>query len=120
MIVEPGVKGSNPAILTQPPAGTQDRNPAFAPTNKAIVIAYVQRTGNAAHQLCFVVAAEVLAPNSCTSAPGWDLGGQVSWSPDGQTILVFGSRNNGANFGLLAFSSSVPFSRRRPTGASRS
>ena len=110
VIVEPGVKGSNPAILTQPPAGTQDRNPAFAPTNKAIVIAYVQRTGNAAHQLCFVSQLKFSRPNSCTSAPGWDLGGQLSWSPDGQTILAFGSRNGGHNFGLLQFSSSVPFS----------
>jgi hypothetical protein len=110
VMVEPGVKGSVPAILTHPPTGTADRNPAFAPTNKAIVVAYVQRTGNAAHQLCFVSRTNFSQPNTCTTAPGWDLGGQVSWSPDGQTILVFGSRNGGHNFGLLTFSSSVPFS----------
>ena len=110
VIVQPGVKGSNPAVLTPPPAGTRDLNPAFAPTNKAIVIAYVQRTGNAAHQLCFVSQLKFSRPNSCTSAQGWDLGGQLSWSPDGQTILAFGSRNGGKNFGLLEFSSSVPFS----------
>ena len=61
VMVEPGVKGSVPAILTRPPAGTSDRNPAFAPTNKAIVVAYVQRIGNAAHQLCFVSSDQVLA-----------------------------------------------------------
>ena len=110
VMVEPGVKGSVPAILTHPPTGTADRNPAFAPTNKAIVVAYVQRTGNAAHQLCFVSRTKFSQPNTCTTAPGWDLGGQISWSPDGQTILVFGSRNGGHNFGLLTFSSSVPFS----------
>ena len=110
VIVEPGVKGSNPAILTTPPAGARDLNPSFAPTNKAIVIAYVQRTGNDAHQLCFVSQLKFSRPTSCTSAPGWDLGGQLSWSPDGQTILAFGSRNGGHNFGLLEFSSSVPFS----------
>jgi beta-lactam-binding protein with PASTA domain len=110
VMVEPGVKGSVPAILTQPPAGTVDRNPAFAPTNNAIVVAYVQRTGNAAHQLCFVSKTKFSLSNTCTTAPGWDLGNQISWSPDGQTILVFGSRNGGSNFGLLSFSSSVPFS----------
>jgi beta-lactam-binding protein with PASTA domain len=110
VMVEPGVQGSSPAILTHPPAGTVDLNPAFAPTNNAIVVAYVQRTGNAAHQLCFVSVMKFSQTNSCTSAPGWDLGGELNWSPDGQTILAFGSRNGGHNFGLLAFSSSVPFS----------
>jgi beta-lactam-binding protein with PASTA domain len=110
VMVEPAVKGSTPAILTHPPTGTSDLNPAFAPTNKAIVVAYVQRTGNAAHQLCFVSVTKFSQSNTCTTAPGWDLGNQISWSPDGQTILVFGSRNGGHNFGLLSFSSSVPFS----------
>ncbi len=110
VMVEPDVKGSVPAILTQPPAGTVDRNPAFAPTSNAIVVAYVRRTGNAAHQLCFVSKTKFSLSNTCTTAPGWDLGNQISWSPDGQTILAFGSRNGGRNFGLLSFSSSVPFS----------
>lgn len=107
---EPSAKGSTPAVITHPPQGTTDHNPAFAPTTKAIVVAYIQRVGNAAHDLCFVSVSKFSQSNSCTSAPGFDLGGQVSWSPDGSTILVLGTRNNGANFGLLSFSSSVPFS----------
>jgi len=110
VMVEPGVKGSNPAVMAQPPAGTSDRNPAFAPTSNAIVIAYVQRTSKGGHALCFVSQLKFARPNSCTSVSGWDLGGQLSWSPDGQTILTFGSRNGGRNFGLLEFSSSVAFS----------
>jgi beta-lactam-binding protein with PASTA domain len=111
VMVEPGVKGSVPAILTHPPQGTTDRNPAFAPTEAAIVVAYIQGVGNNAHQLCFVSATKFSQSNTCTNVPGFALGGQVSWSPDGSTILVLGTRNKGgANFGLLSFSSSVPFS----------
>jgi Tol biopolymer transport system component len=97
-------------VVTHPPQGTTDHNPAFAPTTKAIVIAYIQRVGNAAHQLCFVSVTKFSQSNSCTNAPGFDLGGQISWSPDGSTIVVLGTKNNGANFGLLSFSSSVPYS----------
>jgi beta-lactam-binding protein with PASTA domain len=110
IMVEPGVKGSVPATITHPPQGTSDRNPAFAPTEKAIVVAYIQGAGNAPHQLCFVSVTKFAQTNTCTNAPGFALGGQVSWSPDGMTILVLGTRNGGHNFGLLAFSSSVAFS----------
>ncbi|HXD65302.1 MAG TPA: PASTA domain-containing protein [Solirubrobacteraceae bacterium] len=110
VMVEPGVKGSAPAIITHPPQGTSDRNPAFAPTEKGIVVAYIQGAGNNAHQLCFASVTKFSQSNTCTNAPGFALGGQLSWSPDGSTILVLGTRNNGANFGLLSFSSSVPFS----------
>ncbi|HEX3978684.1 MAG TPA: PASTA domain-containing protein [Solirubrobacteraceae bacterium] len=110
VLVEPSAKGSTPAVITHPPQGTTDHNPAFAPTTKAIVVAYVQRVGNVAHQLCFVSVTKFSQSNTCTNVPEFDLGGQVSWSPDGSTILVLGTRHNGANFGLLSFSSSVPFS----------
>ncbi|MGZ4168681.1 MAG: PASTA domain-containing protein [Solirubrobacteraceae bacterium] len=111
ILVEPNIKGSKPALITNPPAGSSDHNPAFAPTPKAIVVAYIRRTGTAAaHQLCFVSVTKFAQSNTCTTTPAWDLGGQISWSPDGQTILVLGTRNGGHNFGLLAYSSSVPFS----------
>ena len=110
VLVEPGVRDSLPQALTHPPSGTVDRNPAFAPISTAIVIAYIQRVGNAAHQLCFVSVTTYSRSHSCLTAPGWDLGGQVNWSPDGSTILVLGTTNNGANFGLLSFSSTVPYS----------
>ncbi len=110
VLVEPSATGSTPAIITHPPPGTTDHNPAFAPTTKEIVVAYIQRAGNVAHQLCFVSVTKFSQSNTCVNVTGFDLGGQVSWSPDGSTILVLGTRNNGANFGLLSFSSSVPFS----------
>jgi beta-lactam-binding protein with PASTA domain len=111
VIVEPGVKNSPPTVITNPPQGMSDRNPAFAPTEKAIVIAYIQGAGNNAHQLCFVTVLKFSQPATCANAPGFALGGQISWSPDGSTILVLGTRGtNGGNFGLLSFSSSVPSS----------
>ena len=108
VMVEPGVAGSNPAIITHPPQGMTDRNPAFAPTENAIVVAYIQGAGDNAHQLCFVARLKFSQSNTCLTVPGFNLGGQVSWSPDGSTILVLGTKNNGANFGLLSFSSTVP------------
>ncbi len=110
VIVEPGVKGSPATIITHPPQGMSDRNPSFAPTEKQIVVAYIQGAGNNPHQLCFVTVLKFSQPATCANAPGFNLGGQISWSPDGSTILVLGTRNNGANFGLLSFSSSVPSS----------
>jgi Tol biopolymer transport system component len=109
-MVEPGVNGSVPAAITHPPQGMTDRNPSFAPTEKAIVVAFIRGAGSAAHQLCFVTVLKFAQPTSCTSAPGFALGGQISWSPDGSTVLVLGTKNNGANFGLLSFSTSVPSS----------
>ena len=108
--VEPGVKGSVPSVITHPPQGMSDRNPAFAPTEKSIVVAFIRGAGNDAHQLCFVTVLKFSQPTTCTNAPGFALGGQISWSPDGSTVLVLGTKNNGANFGLLSFSSSVPSS----------
>jgi beta-lactam-binding protein with PASTA domain len=110
VMVEPGVKGSVPAIITHPPQGMTDRNPAFAPTEKAIVVAFIRGAGLNAHQLCFVTVLKFTQPTTCTNAPSFSLGGQISWSPDGSTLLVLGTRHNGANFGLLSFSSSVPSS----------
>jgi Tol biopolymer transport system component len=110
VMVEPGVPNSRPAVITNPPQGMSDRNPAFAPTEKSIVIAFIRGAGNEAHQLCFVTVLKFSQPTTCANAPSFALGGQVSWSPDGSTILVLGTRNNGANFGLVSFSSSVPAS----------
>jgi beta-lactam-binding protein with PASTA domain len=110
VMVEPGVPNSRPAVITNPPQGMSDRNPAFAPTEKSIVIAFIRGAGNEAHQLCFVTVLKFSQPTTCANAPSFALGGQASWSPDGSTILVLGTRNNGANFGLVSFSSSVPAS----------
>jgi beta-lactam-binding protein with PASTA domain len=106
---QPNVKGAKPFQLTQPQGGSSDLNPAFAPTLKSLTVAFIRRTATSA-QLCLARITQFALSPSCTSAPGWDLGGDIDWSPDGSTLLVLGTRNHGANFGILAFTSSVPFS----------
>jgi beta-lactam-binding protein with PASTA domain len=106
---KPGATGAAPFPETPPTPGVDDLNPAFAPTTKALIVAFIQRSAGGA-KLCFATIGPFALNADCTGAPGWDLGGQVDWSPDGSTILVLGTRNHGANFGLLAFTSNVPFS----------
>ena len=108
-LVQPNAPASAPFVMTPPTPGVEDLNPAFAPTTKALIIAFVRRGAGGA-RLCFATIGRFALNADCTSAPGWDLGGEVDWSPDGSTILVLGTRNRGANFGLLAFTSNVPFS----------
>jgi beta-lactam-binding protein with PASTA domain/Tol biopolymer transport system component len=113
LLFRPNVKGAKPLQETQPQAGVADLNPSFAPTTKSPLIAFIQSTGTVQKpqtKLCFATIGPSALNPDCTSAGPWDLGGQVEWSPDGTTILVFGSRNGGANFGILAFTSNVPFS----------
>jgi beta-lactam-binding protein with PASTA domain len=109
VLVQPNASGAAPFALTPPTPGVEDLNPAFAPTTKALIVAFVRRSGSGA-RLCFATIGRFALNADCTAAPGWDLGGEVDWSPDGSTILVLGTRNRGANFGLLAFTSNVPFS----------
>jgi beta-lactam-binding protein with PASTA domain len=109
VLERPNAPGAAPHALTPPTPGVEDRNPAFAPTPKALIVAFIQRSAGGA-KLCLATIGPFALNADCTAAPGWDLGGQVNWSPDGSTILVLGTRNHGANFGLLAFTSNVPFS----------
>ena len=106
---QPNAPAAAPFALTPPTPGVEDLNPAFAPTTKALIVAFVRRSPGGA-RLCFATIGRFALNADCTAAPGWDLGGEVDWSPDGSTILVLGTRNHGANFGLLAFTSNVPFS----------
>jgi Tol biopolymer transport system component len=106
---QPDVKGAAPYQLTQPQPGVANLDPAFAPMPNSSTIAFIKRTAHGT-QLCFAVIGKFAINSSCTSAPGWELGRQVDWSPDGKTILVLGVRNGGPTFGLIAFSSNVAFS----------
>jgi hypothetical protein len=109
VLYQPNVKGATPYSPTQPPSGVVDRDPSFAPTLKSITIAFIQRSPTGS-QLCFLAYGRYATDASCTAASGWELGGPVQWSPDGKTILVLGVRHARHIYGLLAFSSSVPFS----------
>src|SRR6185312_1089948 len=91
----PSATGTAPRQLTPPTPGVEDLNPAFAPTTKALIVAFIQRSAGGA-KLCFATIGRFALNADCTAASGWDLGGQVDWSPDGSTILVLGTRSHGA------------------------
>jgi beta-lactam-binding protein with PASTA domain len=102
-----GKSGAQPIALTGPEANAH--NPSFAPTTKANILAYIEQHGSSS-QLCFAtIGPYVLAPD-CTNHPGWELGRQVVWAPDGSSILVFGVQaGHPGTFGLIEFVSNVPF-----------
>jgi beta-lactam-binding protein with PASTA domain len=104
----PNVK-KKPFQMTATQPGVSYANPSFAPRHSSL-IAFIEHTTGGA-QLCFAtIGPNVLHPSCTSPGSGWDLGGQVNWAPDGSTILVLGTRNKGANFGLLEFTTNVPFS----------
>jgi beta-lactam-binding protein with PASTA domain len=107
VLLQPNVQGAQPYSLTPPTPGIEYHDPSFAPTTKALIIAFIERTTHGA-ELCFATIGRYALNSDCTSSPGWDLGGQVNWSLDGSTILVFAT--HGATFGLLAFTSNVALS----------
>jgi beta-lactam-binding protein with PASTA domain len=103
MQIVPSLKGAQPTAVSAP--GSNARYPAFAPTTKSDVIAFI---GGGGKKLCFgAVGPNPLNPN-CTSHPGWSLGRQVAWAPGGREILVFGVQNGRpGTFGLIQFLSNV-------------
>jgi hypothetical protein len=100
-----------PFQLTARQPGVSNLDPSFAPINNPHIIAYIEN-GSSGTQLCFATIGKFALNSSCTKpASGWDIGGQVSWAPGGQTILVLGvQHSNSHTFGLLAFNSNVAFS----------
>ena len=99
--------GAQPRPLTG--QGRDDHEPAFAPDSEN-KIAFIR--GAAGHkQLCFaIVGPNPLSPD-CTSHPGFDLGRQIAWSPDGTAILAYGkATDNDKTFGLIEFLSNLAFS----------
>jgi beta-lactam-binding protein with PASTA domain len=103
-----GKSGAQPVTLTGPNADAHD--PAFAPTTKANILSYIEDHGSSS-QLCFAtVGPYALAPD-CTGHPGWELGHQIAWAPDGSSLLTFGVQaGHPGTFGLIEFVSNVPFS----------
>jgi beta-lactam-binding protein with PASTA domain len=105
----PNQHGATPSMLTA--AGTNERDPAFAPNNQ--VLAFIDRSKGYG-RLCFaaVPATSLLNTDDCTSHPGFDLGRQISWSPHGRAILVYGSpiASYGTVHGLIEFRTNEPFS----------
>jgi Tol biopolymer transport system component len=112
MVVAPNVNGCVPGVIDTPAPGFSDHDPAFAPTPNALVVAFIQR-GPSGTKLCFSTRNAAAPSLTCTGSGGWDLGRQVAWSPDGKTILVFGARNGGTQFGLLAYITQVAYSPNR-------
>jgi beta-lactam-binding protein with PASTA domain len=98
-----------PRALTGP--SSDDHDPAFAPTTTHKVLAYIDDSAGGSKLCLGVVGANPISP-ACTSHPGWTLGRQVAWSPDGTKILVLGIKDssNGSVFGLIEFVSNQAFS----------
>jgi beta-lactam-binding protein with PASTA domain len=108
MSFAPNQPGARPVALT--PAGTNVRDPAPAPNGQTV--AFIDRSQGFG-RLCFATigTGAPINPDDCTSHPGYDLGGQISWSPMGKAILVFGvDRSDGSKHGLLEFRSTTAFS----------
>jgi beta-lactam-binding protein with PASTA domain len=104
MLLDASKPGGQPFVLTPP--GSNDHVPSFAPTNASHVVAFV--SGGGQNKLCFGTVGNFPLNPSCTSHPGWSLGRQVAWSPDGTKILVFGSEVGHPDvFGLIEFVSNV-------------
>jgi beta-lactam-binding protein with PASTA domain len=108
VLLQANKSGALPLTLTG--SGADAHDPAFAPTTKANILAYIEDHGSSS-ELCFAtIGPYTLAPD-CTKHPGWELGHEVVWSPDGSSILTFGVQaGHPGTFGLIEFVSNVPFS----------
>ena len=73
----PNDRASKPFQLTAPQPGITNLNPSFAPTTKAHIIAFIQRSSSGPRSCASPRSGPFALNSSCTSAPGWDLGGQV-------------------------------------------
>ena len=108
MLFAAGQQGAQPEALTG--HGSNVRDPSFAPNGQ--LLAFVDRSQGIG-RLCFatVGAPAPINTNDCTSHAGFDLGGQISWSPDGRSVLVLGvSLTDASRHGLVEFHTSTPFS----------
>ena len=101
--ITPGAKGAQPTAVSA--AGINARYPAFAPSAKSNVLAFI---GGGGKKLCFGTVGPNPLNADCVSHPGWTLGRQVAWAPGGREILVFGVQNGRpGTFGLIQFLSNV-------------
>jgi beta-lactam-binding protein with PASTA domain len=105
---DPSRRGGQPSPLTAP--NSEEHDPAFAPKPGSNVLAFIDESGGAGRLCLAAVGPNQLNPD-CTSHPGFTLTHQISWSPDGTTILVPGVKNGsgGRAFGLIEFTSNEPF-----------
>jgi beta-lactam-binding protein with PASTA domain len=106
MQIVPSKKGAQPTAVSH--AGINARYPVFAPSSPSSVLAFI---GGGGKKLCFGAVGPNPLNSNCTFHPGWSLGRQVAWAPDGREILVAGAQNgHPGTFGLIQFLSNVPYS----------
>lgn len=93
------------------PGGQDFHVPAFAPTDRGLVLAAIRRDGDDGDLCLMRVPSSGEATPRCISDPDLDLGRQLSWSPDGRTLLAFAvDAENEERFGLLRMETKRPFS----------
>ena len=112
-------QGAQPVPLTGPGADDHDHRSRRRPQD---LLAFIDDSGGGS-KLCFAVVGPNQLNPACTSHPGWTLGRQVAWSPDGAKILVLRTKNgtNRRVFGLIEFATtSRSRPRRRCGGRARS
>jgi beta-lactam-binding protein with PASTA domain len=86
--------------------------PVYAPAAPGTLLALIRRKENDG-DLCFARVGRKRLKPACIADKGWDLGRQISWSPDGRSLLVFGvQRGKRSRFGLLRYRSARAFSGR--------
>ena len=76
--------GSNPTVLTSPPAGSDDFQPSWSPDGKRI--AFERRPKTRDRYNLFLINADGTSLRQLTHRRGFD--GTPSWSPDGRILFV--------------------------------
>ncbi|HSI80967.1 MAG TPA: PASTA domain-containing protein [Solirubrobacterales bacterium] len=95
------------------PDGEDFHVPSFAPTEGRLVLAAIRRDGDAGDLCLMRVPGSGEATPRCIADPEFDLGRQLSWAPDGRSLLAFAvDTSDEERFGLRLYTSRRPFSAR--------
>ncbi len=103
-----------PARLALSRAGDDLDEPSVAEGGQGPVLAFVSHDPELGDRVCFSrLSGSAASRPSCRRLAGWRLG-ELTWTPNGRTLLAFAKSVNGADwrFGLLRLKTDTPFSTR--------